>query len=145
MNRVSKKGTFIFILFLVALTITGLGIFLDDEVIPPLPDTERIVKDAAVQSSLAQRSAVKTEISEPSEVAEQLKRAIDAANRNEDSDASQLDARTITSQTLIEETNQLLEEKGGSGKAVSGNEKLKQFNQQLDELKSKLAEINSSD
>jgi hypothetical protein len=145
MNQASKKGSALLILLSVAVTLTALGIFLDGEVLPPSPDTEKLVKETAVQSSLSQRRTGSTDASEPSEVSQQLSRAIEAANRSESDNAAQLEERITASQGLIDETNQLLEQKGISGKGAGDSAKRQQFNQTLNELKSRLAELKASD
>ncbi|MGD9171838.1 MAG: hypothetical protein PVI97_17585 [Candidatus Thiodiazotropha sp.] len=145
MNQVGKKGPALFILITVALTFTALGIFLDGEVLPTSPDTEKPVKAAARQSKFSQRRINSTDAAESSEVSQQLSRAIEAANRNESDSVSRLDKRINASQTLIDETNQLLEEKGVSSKGVAVSTKRQQFNQQLDDLKSRLAKLKASE
>jgi hypothetical protein len=142
MNLAVKKGP---ALLAVAATFIALGIFLDGEVLPTSPDTEKLVKATAVESSLLQRRTDSTDAYKPSEVSQQLRRAIEAANRNESDSASRLEEQIAASQTLIDETNQLLEEKGVSGNGVADSAKQQQFNKQLNELKSRLAELKASD
>jgi hypothetical protein len=144
MNQVGKKGPALLIFLSVAVTFTALGIFLDGEVLPTSPDTQKPVKANAVPSNLSQRSTNSTDATEPSAVSQQLSRAIEAANRNESETASRLEARITASQRLIEETNQLLEEKGVSSQGAAVNAKHHQFNQQLNELKWRLAELKAS-
>jgi hypothetical protein len=52
---------------------------------------------------------------EPSEVLQQLNRAIEAANQNESESALWLERRITASRRLIDEINKLLLETGGSG------------------------------
>jgi hypothetical protein len=144
MNQVGKKVPAFLIFLAVAGTFTALGIFLDEEVLPTSPDTEQLVKATAVKSSLSQRPINSDNVSEPSEVSQQLSRAIEAANRNDSDSVSRLEERVATSQRLIDETNQLLEEKGVSGKGAVDSAKRQQFNQQLNELKARLAELKAS-
>jgi flagellar biosynthesis/type III secretory pathway protein FliH len=140
----SKKGRALTILLGVAATFISFGIFLHDQVLPPQPETEELLKATAAQSLLKQRDTHKPVHTEPSEVSRQLERAIEAANQNETATASRLEKRITASQTLIEEANQLLEEKGISSSDASKNEKLDRFNQQLNELQSRLKELKAS-
>jgi hypothetical protein len=144
-SKAGKKGTALFILLAVAGTFTALGIFIDGRVLPTSPDTEKIVKETAVQSSLSQRRTNSADASEPSEVSQQLSRAIEAANQRETDSASQLEERVATSKKLIDETNQLLEEKEVSSIGPVDSAKRQEFNQQLNELKARLAELKASE
>jgi hypothetical protein len=103
MNQVGKKGSALLILLTVATAFAALGIFLDGEVLPTTSDTEKLVKATAVQSSLTLRRSVSDAASEPSQVSQQLSRAIEAANRNESETAARLDERINASQRLIDE------------------------------------------
>ena len=146
MDQLGKKGTVLATLVVVAAVFTGLGVFLDGEVLPlPSPDTERLIKEAETQSSLQlQRDIARNKPAEPSEVSLQLGRAIDAANQNDTQRTSELEERITASDSLIEQTNQLLDEKGRSAKSVSSSEKLNAFNQKLEQLKSRLTDLESS-
>jgi hypothetical protein len=143
-KKIGTKAPALLVLLSVAVTFTALGIFLDGEVLPNSPDTQKPVKASTVPSNHSQRRLNNADATEPSAVSQQLSRAIEAANRNESKTASRLEARITASQRLIEETNQLLEEKGVSSKAAAVNAKHHQFNQQLNELKSRLAELKAS-
>jgi hypothetical protein len=142
---INKKGTTLLVLLVVASAITALGVFLDGEVIPPQPETEALLKNTTIQSSLSKREAEAEVSTAPSAVTQQLERAIEAANRSEADSAEGLEERAANSRTLIEETNRLLVEKGVPGNARSSGEKSKQFNHQLSDLKSRLAELKSSE
>jgi hypothetical protein len=140
-----QKGPTILILLVVASAIMALGIFLDGEVIAPQPDNETLIKEAATQSALDKRRMENKEPSQPSEVSLQLESAIEATNQNDAYEAERLEDRVAKSKALIDETNQLLTEKGAASITQSSSEKSQQFNQQLNNLKSRLDELKSSD
>jgi hypothetical protein len=145
MNQVGKKGPPLLILLTVAVTFAALGIFLGGEVLPTSPDTKKPVMATAVQSPLSQRRINSTAAAEPSEVSQQLSRAIQATNQIESDSALRLEARITASQRLIDKTNQLLEEKGVSSRGAAFSTKRQQFNLQLNELKFRLAELKASE
>jgi hypothetical protein len=138
-----QKGPTILILLVVASAIMALGIFLDGEVIAPQPDNETLIKEAANQSALDKRRMENKEPSQPSEVSLQLESAIEATNQNDAYEAERLEDRVAKSKALIDETNQLLTEKGAASITQSSSEKSQQLNQQLNDLKSRLAELKS--
>ena len=131
----------------VAAVFIGLGGFLDGKVLPlPSPDADKLIKQTEIQSSLQlQREIARNNPTEPSEVSQQLGRAIEAANQNETERTSELEERITASDSLIEQTNQLLEEKGRSERSVSSSERLNQINQKIEALQSRLVELESSD
>jgi hypothetical protein len=129
MSQVGKKAPALLILLSVAVTFTALGNFLDGEVLPTSPDTQKPVKATAVPSNLSQRRINNTAATEPADVSQQLSRAIEAANQKESDSASRIDARITASQRLIEETNQLLEENGVSSKGAAGSTKRQHLNE----------------
>jgi hypothetical protein len=141
MDRSRKKGPALIVLLAVAGAFTALGISLDEEVLPTSPDTQQLVRVTAVQSSLSQRRTQSADASEPSEVLQQLSRAIEAANQSESDSASQLEERMTASRRLIDETNRLLEERGASGKGDVESAKRQEFNQKFSELESRLTEL----
>jgi hypothetical protein len=143
LERSRKKGLALIIFF--AGAVAALGIFLDEEVLPTLSDAEQLVKATAVQSFLSQRRTHSADASEPSEVSQQLSRAIEAANQNESDRALLLEERIAASRRLIDETNRLIEEKGASGKGPAESAKRLQFNQKLSELKHRLTELKASE
>ncbi|MGD8913823.1 MAG: hypothetical protein PVJ68_13930 [Candidatus Thiodiazotropha sp.] len=140
-KKAGIKTPALLVLLSIAVTFTALGIFMDGEVLPNSPDIQKPVKASAVQSTHSQRRTKSSDATEPSAVSQQLSRAIEAANQNESDSASRLEARITASQRLIEETNQLFEEKGVSSQAAADSAKRQQFNQQLNELKARLAEL----
>ncbi|MGD8912677.1 MAG: hypothetical protein PVJ68_08055, partial [Candidatus Thiodiazotropha sp.] len=79
MSQVGKKDPALLILLSVAVTFTALGNFLDGEVLPTSPDTQKPVKATAVPSNLSQRRINNTAATEPADVSQQLSRAIEAA------------------------------------------------------------------
>jgi hypothetical protein len=88
---INKKGTTLLVLLVVASAITALGVFLDGEVIPPQPETEALLKNTTIQSSLSKREAEAEVSTAPSAVTQQLERAIEAANRSEADSAEGLE------------------------------------------------------
>ena len=144
MSRSIEKGTGLLILTLAAFAIIGAGLFFDGEVLPPASDTQAIIDSVATQSALSQRAASKVEPTQPSEVAQQLKRAIDAANQSETESAARLEEKITASKALIETTNRLLVEKGTASADLSNSEKSQQFNQKINDLKARLAELKPS-
>jgi hypothetical protein len=145
MSLTIKKGPAILSLLLVATAIITLGIFLDGKVIAPQPDNDKLIKEAAVESALEKRKQETPVSTEPSEVSQQLERAITAANQTETDTTERLEKRVATSKALIEETNQLLVEKGVTSNSQAQSEKSQQFNQQIDDLKARLNQLKSSD
>ena len=145
MDRLGKKGTTLASLLAVAVLFAGLGVFLDGEVLPPVTDTEKLIKETEVQSSLQSlREKTRAIPPEPSDISLQLGRAIEAANQNESERSSEIEERIAVSQTKIEETNRILDEKGRTDKGVSSSEKLDAFNQKVEELQSRLVELEES-
>jgi hypothetical protein len=142
--QAGKKGPALFIVFVVASAFVALVVLLDGQVLAPLPDTEKLIEETALQSSLSQPKRQAAMPAEPSDVSRQLGRAIEAANQNETDSVSRLEERITASKTAIDQTNRLLEEKGLSGREVSPSQKLQQINQQIHELQSRLAELNAS-
>jgi hypothetical protein len=140
-----SKGPALLILIIVASVFTGLGIFLDEEVLPTPPNTEEVIQDLGSQATDSKGSFTKPQSTEPSEITQQLTRAVEAANETESMEEDQLAGKLADSKSLIEETNQLLEEKGVASNEIGSSEKSQQFNQQLNDLKARLVELQSSE
>ena len=143
-TQVIKKGPALLILLVVATAFVGLGVFLDEAVIPSQPDTEEIIERTAQKAIAPKQTATPKQSTAPSEITQQLKRAVEAANQTEADTTEQLAEQLASSKSLIEETNQLLEEKGVSSDGMGNSEKSQQFNQKLDDLKARLVELKSS-
>ncbi|MCU7806971.1 MAG: hypothetical protein KZQ73_03755, partial [Candidatus Thiodiazotropha sp. (ex Semelilucina semeliformis)] len=107
MTQVTHKGPALLILLIVAVAFIGLGVFLDEEVIPSIPETEEIIQSTAIQAAASQQKAALKQSTEPSEVTQQLKRAVEVANQTEAESTEKLADKLATSKTLIDETNQL--------------------------------------
>ena len=147
MERLGIKGTALATVMVVAAVFAGLGVFLDGKVLPlPSPDEDKLIKQTEIHSSLQlKREISRNNPTGPSEVSQQLGRAIEAANQNETERTSELEGRITASDSLIEQTNQLLDEKGRSQRSASSSEKLNQINQKIEALQSRLVELESSE
>ena len=144
-TQVIKKGPALLILLVVATVFVALGVFLDEAVIPTQPDTQEIIEKTAQKATAPKQTATPKQSTAPSEITQQLKRAVEAANQTEADSTEQLTDKLATSKSLIEETNQLLEEKGVSSDRMGSSEKSQEFNQKLDDLKARLVELRSSE
>lgn len=141
MSHPSKKRPVILTLLFVAVAIIGVGIALDGTVTPPASDTNTLIDNLATQSAPSQGKPASTEPAQPSEVAQQLRQAIEAANRSEANKAERLQQQAASGQAKIKEINRIIMEKGGSGQRTSSNERVEQFNQRVEELKARMAEL----
>jgi len=132
------------ILLLVAFAIVGVGVAVDGNVLPSVPDTEALL-EKAVQSSRSTQPPETSEPTAPSEVVQQLRRAVDAANRSEEESAVSLEAEIAASKTKVEAINGILEKKSrDAGLAVAGSERAQQFESRLGELSARLEEVRPS-
>jgi hypothetical protein len=143
MSQVAK-GPALLILLGVAVACIGLGIFLDNEVLPPSSDTNEILEGAVAKAARDTRASGSSQPANPSEVERQLRRAVEAANSTETEKQDVLEEKVAKSKTLIEETNRMLEEKGVSQAEPVANDKARAFNQKLSDLKAKLVELQPS-
>jgi post-segregation antitoxin (ccd killing protein) len=138
---IRKRRHLLIALLVVPFPIIGVGVSLDGGVLPPHSETEEPLKETALKSSRSQDNTNGPSPTQSSEIARQLSRAIEAANQNETEETWRLEAAITSSQTAINETNHLLEEKGLSIKSRSNSENSLRFHQQLGELQSRLAEL----
>lgn len=144
LKRFNIKGSAFLLLVSLAVTIAGLGIFFDGNVIPNPTSSEDLIQETAAKS-FSDLSANQTITSDqPSEVAQQLKRAIDAANQIDTDEIEALSDKQTASNETITETNQLLEEKGVIRAMDSESEKSREFNQKIEELKARLVKLQQS-
>jgi len=143
-TQVLKQGPAIILLLTVAAAFSGLGIFLDEEVIPSPPSSEHLLKEATAKASVDASAVAPAAPEQPSEIARQLKGAIDSANRQESDETEKLTQKISTSGEMISETNRLLEEKGVLPATDGASEKSEEFSRRLEELKTRLAKMQSS-
>ena len=144
MNQVIRKGPALLILLGVAAAFTGLGIFLDNEVLPPSSDANDILDGAVSKAAMDAHVSQTNQAENPSEIEQQLRRAVEAVNSTETDKHEVLDEKITKSKILIEETNRMLEEKGVSRAEPAASDKTQAFNQKLSELKAKLVELEPS-
>jgi len=83
MTQAIKKGPALLILVALAVSIAALGIFLDGKVIPTQASSKDLIREAASKSSIDSSANQTTPSDQLSEVAQQLKRAIDVANQSD--------------------------------------------------------------
>lgn len=144
-----KKGPALLLLLTVAGAFIGLGIFLDGEVIPSSSSSEDLLKKTVSKTSSKTSGDTPSSSAgtsdQPSEIAQQLKRAIDVANRSESDESEKLAQSLSTSDEKISETNRMLEEKGLLPATDNGNEKSEEFSRRLESLKARLATLQSPD
>lgn len=142
MSRITSSGKTLLTLLLVGSAILAIGIFLDGKVIStPQPSAMDISSTAEDSHAAAQTPKP----ADSSQVAQQLKRAIDAANETEAQADARLEEKRVAAHDKIEEANRLLNEKGGSGQRVPSSERFQQFNQQHNQLKARLVELQASE
>lgn len=138
-----KKGPAIILLLMVATAFIGLGIFLDGEVLPTPSLSKNFLKRNISKTSDDSSPSPAGASDQPSEIAQQLKRAIDAANRSESDESEKLAQSISTSEEKISETSRLLEEKGFLPATGKSSEKSEAFSRRLESLKARLATLQS--
>ena len=140
-----KKGPAIIVLLIVAAAFAGLGIFLDGEVIPSHSSSEDLLKGSVSKSAPATGSPAESASDRPSEIAQQLKVAIDTANRSETETTEKLAHSLTTSKERITQANRMLEERGIVPETDQSNEKSQKFSRRLESLKARLSQLQSTD
>jgi hypothetical protein len=107
MCQVDKKGTYLLTHVVIAVAFIALGIFLEEDILPPTSEVKKAAKANVVQSFISLRTMYRSETSKPSAVTQQLIRVIEAAFRNDLDSASGFYERNTASQWLIDKANQL--------------------------------------
>jgi hypothetical protein len=130
----------------VALLFMGLGVFLDGEVLPPEPNTEKIIEQAKQQANNElEQSEVSASGHASSEYLDQLSKAIDSANDSEHDDYAQLERQTVVVNEYMEEINQVMDIGSSLEKDELRSDRLDKLNRDLDGLQKKLSVLEASE
>jgi len=119
----------------------GLGIFLDGEVVPVTPSSKILLNTSAEKVSRDAGASLERASGQSSEIAQQLKQAIDAANRAESEETEGVTQNISASDEKISQINRLLEEKGDLPATDKNHEESEKFSRRLESLKARLAKL----
>lgn len=119
----------------------GLGIFLDGEVVPVTPSSKNLLNASAEKVSRDAGASLERASGQSSEIAQQLKKAIDAANRSESEETEGVTQNISASDEKISQINRLLEEKGVLPATDKNHEESEKFSRRLESLKARLAKL----
>lgn len=142
--QVINKGTALLTLVSLAVIIVTLGVFLDGNVIPNPSSSEHLLDTTVAHAAVSSSVNKSASSDQPSAVAQQLKRAIDAANESKSDETSALADKQVASKEKIAEINRLLEDKGVIKAMDSESKKSQQFNQKIEDLKTRLMKLQPS-
>lgn len=129
------------IIFTIAMAFVGLGIFLDGEVVPVTPSSKNLLNASAEKVSRDAGASLERASGQSSEIAQQLKKAIDAANRSESEETEGVTQNISASDEKISQINRLLEEKGVLPATDKNHEESEKFSRRLESLKARLAKL----
>jgi hypothetical protein len=129
----------------VALLFIGLGVFLDGEVLPKGSDAERLIKQTEKKAITEIKQQIPTSSqSDSSEYIGQLSHAIDLARQTEQIGVSELERRVSVTKASINEINQLANLDSDLNEDELDNDRLDEFNQNLNKLQNQLSELEAT-